>query len=1617
MKIHHSALVSHLHSLFYGLSFTYVPPLGYRAFFWAVEKCLLLGILMLPLFHETPWANANAVIVNLNLLKRFPDANSGFSTVCFVIFALFQLFLIIAIYKLVRQQAVPEFVNWIVSLGMAVVHSVYVHVVTLITCFLYLVLLRGSDAVFSEQKGISGAAIVGGSMVHLILCALFGLLFLQVLVVDCAAQLFTQEDKMTLRCTRKWKFKMLDLLAKLAVVAIFVMDIDENYIIIATAGLGFLFAAKIVLFFWSPLALRDVPDYAYDSCAMLIASLTAAMHLLGEDAYYQYSVFIPIFAALFCVVRLLVFFFPQLNVELKTADGILDYLRMLVELCNDKDKSSMLRMYGLLEVHRQNCTRPGCECFELAFLEVARSWGDPVKFNYRTYETDAELPECVAKCYKFRLLNILINDVKSIHIKSTEVSLALAEICYYLFANQYQALLHVQSVESATNSIVDHQFTTNLRCTIEAGINKTSEETVTLLTALNFQNEYGKFLSCIEYSSECTIKFWATLLDESPNPAVLTDLGHKIYDTSQTLFALVKGINQSSPDNLEFLVKFGLYSKHILHDKGSANYAFQRIIYNSENASFGTRKDQVMTLVVSLEQHNFFAILEVNTELEHRFGFKREKLVGLPASRLMHSTIAKHHQEIMQKFFQTMHTTKFCIEKTQFLRHQEGYVIPCKGMKKMVPHLGEGLKGMLLLYHDPTMSSYTAQRLDRTKKRTGAFLCDKKLAVTEYTKEVFEELGLRSEILLSGAVLQNIFPELLEDALVEQMSRPQGAVLIFNALQANDEINHELVERLRIKGCVRGNGSTALIDSIAPTGKFLWVRLIREKCGTDDLVVFLFSPIMKYAIGEYKASPQFGGRLFERSESPLTSKELLDKTPTTCKVTENIYAEDELEIASNSRASSVGSMSSIGSITSQQEMYMHEEMQQGNSGANVTPTIVRRLALVLISFFGVVITLVTMETITFYTETESLMGRFQMIEYFNIRYALIIYMSACPMSYDSYRRSTDAVNFVSYCYRARYRANRAAYYNVLLKKSFAKFNINYDYENVLVQSDGDYYSVSFNYALLNYINEIMTYTDLNDYYISRSCVGNYSTPICIENNDALDYCKANGIYTMRPYQGKISVELTAELLRIALSGRDELYILMSVCIAVVILSSFFILVLLIWVIKDKSNVMAIFAEITMKEIDGILVKIRGLNIVETHFDQRFVRLCEGSEDRFWKYLDHPHRGTPSADLVGVMGSRSSLLVKSPDQGKPRPTPSFSVLPILAAAGADRFKQRKGTLIIPAKNGKGEEEEEGKEEEKLAAEEKKRREHEERKLKRGARRGVLSQIDSSLRNRSTIKLGGVLLFFLLYGCGSLYFNYYVHDFNNTTTSFFYELTKRNTYATSIGLLMREAVRVRNKNLLQYSGDPDNMYMMDYIDGAWEVESIVKDYNTRTADARIFKNYLALSERLDTSEFCNLVDGYQVGQSGYCNTSYVGPQLQGLTAGIAYYLTYHVVFSSKIMNTDLTNDTIANAMEVSADLLTPWAKTMIYLQSGIEQQMVAYRVDSLSFYNTVKTIIVAKAACFAVLFMGMYVVVFIGLLNTLKSEIWFTKGMIRMIPIAVVDSNKRVQKLIYKRKRGL
>ncbi len=337
----------------------------------------------------------------------------------------------------------------------------------------------------------------------------------------------------------------------------------------------------------------------------------------------------------------------------------------------------------------------------------------------------------------------------------------------------------------------------------------------------------------------------------------------------------------------------------------------------------------------------------------------------------------------------------------------------------------------------------------------------------------------------SSISISSIFPELRDDAIFERMSLPRGAVIAYNPEYCEIEEFHE------------DRGSDAAAELGTRSKKILlWARVVTEMFGDEEVTILLFSPILDKLVAEYVrmtffhvssethaqtnlALLQYNSRVYEHAKleiedtagKPPRHRESGTKQGTVAAESRPgsvTMAPVEFDISDRmSVQSSVASLhSSAKSTVNRAQLDLFTQELQLAATSKETPTLIKRLTFVLFAFLAVVITLIGVESAQFYKEAVDLKERFQMIEYFQIRYELIVYLSISPRSYDTYRKGTVPSTLVNYCQRTRIRADRAAEYNLKTRYSFEKFGLEYDYEDVAITYGSEKYIASFYYALI-----------------------------------------------------------------------------------------------------------------------------------------------------------------------------------------------------------------------------------------------------------------------------------------------------------------------------------------------------------------------------------------------------------------------------------------------------------------------------------------------------------------------------------------------------------------------
>eukprot|EP01022_Parablepharisma_sp_SALTPOND_P023593 TRINITY_DN5026_c1_g1_i1.p1 TRINITY_DN5026_c1_g1~~TRINITY_DN5026_c1_g1_i1.p1 ORF type:complete len:1576 (+),score=83.95 TRINITY_DN5026_c1_g1_i1:679-4728(+) len=1021
-----------------------------------------------------------------------------------------------------------------------------------------------------------------------------GTMLLECIALDLLYLLLYQDNNLTIYCFDNWKVKGLDLLAKLTIISGFILDPIDSYWLLFSISVLSLLGAKILLQFYLPL-----PYYCFGNMSELFIDFTlfliqAFIFICNFylDSYYHYTLFIPVYSYLLCVIRVNI---KSILVEpcIKTEEGMLDYLRDLLRLFYHKNLPNSANFWGLLSFHKNACAVFSCACKTIFAGKVNDDYS--LCLNKTTYEDRRDIPENRRHSWRLKALRVLINDIDRHLTKFSTMFLALAEISYYYFANHYQALCYIGSLlESRRQSVLITQHTVNMRNVIESGMRNNKESASSLLRSLEYQNMYSKFLSCIEDSTELTVKFWSTLITDSPDCEALMRYGKELHEKRYEFFQLARDLIKQNPNHLEFLIKLGLYTKLILHDKFSTSHTFQQIQWSAQNQTLMGSKlwhfregDNGIFMVISLEQNSLFTVLQVNEEVEYGLGYKAEELIRLSAYKLMPEMVARKHPQFVEKFFKTMHCRSINRKRVAFLKHKQGYLVSFRMHKRIVPSVLNGLQIAVLLYKDCLLPDYTGCKIDKTEQEVGVVLCDSNQRVLDATKKGYEYLGIDSgsfqSIINSGMTMDELFPELHNKVLAELASTSRGMVIRYNT------------ENAKVF-----NGDQSAGSEENETSILMWIRVTSEKYGDSTLNLLLLSPILEEYVDNYYSLAEYDHTVYKRRTDVIRLRPLQEP-----------------------RDNTLSRESSPNNAPSQFDCFSQE--LQTTASSREPPALVKRLTFVSVTFLFVVLVLLGVETAELYKETVELKERFKMIEYFQIRYEILIYLALSPKTYNTYRKGPVPATFIGFCKRTRIRAERGVQYALKVRKYFEKFKLDYDYRNLVVSYSGDKYFTSFYYAFTKYINEVMTFTKLNDYDLARYCMGNYEDSVCVENNLSLDYCAENGVYSLRIQQDKLSEELMKDLFSFGDTGKKKLYIITSICISIVVLSSTSVIVLLILVVKDKSSVMAIFADILREEIEQVIHMATCIAISETRFDVQDVRNANGNEEKYWqaatKYRD------------------------------------------------------------------------------------------------------------------------------------------------------------------------------------------------------------------------------------------------------------------------------------------------------------------------------------------------------------------------------------------------------------
>eukprot|EP01022_Parablepharisma_sp_SALTPOND_P021569 TRINITY_DN4283_c0_g1_i1.p1 TRINITY_DN4283_c0_g1~~TRINITY_DN4283_c0_g1_i1.p1 ORF type:complete len:860 (+),score=12.52 TRINITY_DN4283_c0_g1_i1:281-2581(+) len=491
---------------------------------------------------------------------------------------------------------------------------------------------------------------------------------------------------------------------------------------------------KLAFMVWFSKYTHRCVDMAEFFCATYFSSvyLYAMLEDFFDFSEPQYVFLFLVFSSLFCIIRSHLMWVKDLDSpKAESAQLISDLLSLAlhrgIAFHNFIiDHESTMLLVGLLSIHSKRCPDPLCVCKPL-LKEFKGYDNEMLKENAQVFSSAKELQRRFPMGKPLRIVRLLISELASAHRHSKDIAfdIALSEASFYYFGNPYYALEQLLGAEVQGPSAFYKQQIFNLKRMIHNGLVKRCEnedDPEHTRDSIAYLKYFHRFLDQVEDSVEATKRFWFILLEPYPSAQQLNMLGQKLFESKYRIMHTVEKISKVASNHTEFLIRYGLFMKFIMHDHVCAEQAFYQIssmdgaltAYDTRGFSIFRPDVPVMLMVSTLEHTGSGTVSEINTELERGLEYSRENLIGMPVTRLMPPSIAKRHAEFVQRFYNTMDAKNINKPRCRFVKHKSGLYVPCRMLKKIVPSLSESLRIATFMIMDRKIGPYTSFRRDKT---------------------------------------------------------------------------------------------------------------------------------------------------------------------------------------------------------------------------------------------------------------------------------------------------------------------------------------------------------------------------------------------------------------------------------------------------------------------------------------------------------------------------------------------------------------------------------------------------------------------------------------------------------------------------------------------------------------------------------------------------------------------------------------------------------------------------------------------------------------------------------------------------------------------------------------
>jgi len=634
-------------------------------------------------------------------------------------------------------------------------------------------------------------------------------------------------------------------------------------------------------------------------------------------------------------------------------DEAIQMLKDLIPTCTRKHKNHFGRIHALIFEHRKTCSKADCDCKQIDYAHMKEDTRKIIQ-NDQVYTSENELPDLYRKGFFINALKLIAHEYASLFPTDDDLGIMIAEFYYYYFGNHYYAFEMLWPIIGRNPGIFIKQRIYCLKRNIMRGLKLNYSKLIDrekTITTIDYLSLYRKFLDKSDDLIDLTIEFWSMLLKERPTARELNQIGNNLFKLKQHILKIFNKINILTSNNFEFLIRYGLLMKSIMHDHESAEQIIKKLFNMrnltnrySENSRFCvfSSRSKVMFLLASFTETNDANVIQINTEFEQCLGYSYSEIIGRSITILMPNVVANIHAKLVQKFFQTMKAPTLSTALLNFVKDKNGLFIPCRTLVKIVPRLNNSIQAVCFMIKDIKILEYTNHKSHITINKPGTVICDSTNHIIGLSKEAVKILKFTKQNvadIMRNCALEELFSELSNSNIKEQLSKTEG--IVFKYAIRNTEEN------------LSENANDLSNNSHDENTVLLWARLVDQNYTEQDSIKILVLAKIhpKYA---QLLSPNYeNDYLYEVNSNDKTTDMLFQLKTQKSKIKshnneqQNLLDNESSRLLSYNEKSSTISVSSDSqsqySIQNSEDVISHVNLQKVES-QNKTPSSIKRLS-------------------------------------------------------------------------------------------------------------------------------------------------------------------------------------------------------------------------------------------------------------------------------------------------------------------------------------------------------------------------------------------------------------------------------------------------------------------------------------------------------------------------------------------------------------------------------------------------------------------------------------------------------------------------------------------------